>query len=243
MNVLVPVVYNYSHSNMLAIGSFLCAYFTFFTSTWEEYHTGTLYLDYISGPSEGAWAVVLSSLISFFFGPQFWDAQLFGIQIKWIVPLTFIFGGLSTSFTSINRSLAVKKSLSTLLAQLIVPAVYLFSCLFLAFLWIPQQPALAIWFIFLSGFPACFRISSTILAHITKSPLYPFYPIELVPILLITLKFLLPELIGIAVFKSAVIICSIVYFTAMIFIIRDICTFLDINCLSIKHKLQRQKQK
>ena len=29
MNVLVPVVYNYSHSNMLAIGSFLCAYFTF----------------------------------------------------------------------------------------------------------------------------------------------------------------------------------------------------------------------
>ena len=243
MNVLIPVVFNYPHSSVWAVGSFLCAYFAFFTSTWEEYHTGTLYLDYISGPSEGAWSVVICSLVSFWAGPQFWDHRIAGFQIKWIVPLTFILGGISTSLTSINRSHAAKKlklNLSTLLAQLIIPILYFFSCLLLAFLTIPQQSSLATWFIFLSGIPACFRISSTILAHITKCPLPPLYPIELVPLALILCKVCLSPSFPIQfAFKAAAIICSIVYISSMILIIRDICTFLDINCLTIKHKKQK----
>ena len=241
MNVLIPVVYNYSYSSPLALSSFVCAYFVFYTSTWEEYHTGTLFLDYISGPSEGAWSVVLCSLISFCFGPEVWDHQIAGLQIKWIVPLTFVIGGLTTSLTSINRSYAAKRpklALPTLLAQLIIPATYAISCLSLALLWIPQSPDLATWFIFLSGFPACFRISSTILAHLTKSQLSFIYPIELVPFSLFISKLLFPTLLTPFIFKASVIICSIVYFSVMILVIKDICTFLDINCLTIKHKKQ-----
>lgn len=241
MNILIPVVYNYPYSSPLAIGSFICSYFVFYTSTWEEYHTGTLYLDYISGPSEGAWTVVLCSLVSFFIGPQFWDNQILGLQVKWIVPLTFIFGGLTTSITSINRAYASKKStmcLSSLLIQLIVPVSYSFTCLALAIIWLPQAPYLATWFIFLSGFPACFRISSTILAHLTKTPPASLYPIEFVPSFLVCGKLFFPEYFSPFIFKSSVILCSIIYFSTMILVIRDICTFLDINCLTIKHKKQ-----
>lgn len=241
MNVLIPAIFNYPYSSSLAIGSFLCSYFVFYTSTWEEYHTGTLYLDYISGPSEGAWSIVLCSLISFCFGPHFWDHQILGFQIKWIVPFVLIVGGLSTSLTSINRSYIAKKSkltLFALVAQLIIPAAYIFSSLALAFLWIPQASFLATWFIFLSGFPACFRISSTILAHLTETPLPLFYPVELVPFFLVCGKFFFPAFFSTFIFKSSVILCSMIYFSTMILIIRDICTFLDINCLSIKHKKQ-----
>lgn len=242
MNVLIPVVFNYPHSSSLAIGGFLCSYFVFYTSTWEEYHTGTLYLDYISGPSEGAWGVVLCSLISFWFGPQVWDHQILGFQIKWIVPLTFIVGGLSTSLTSINRSYVAKKSSKlsffALLTQLIIPVAYFLSCLALGFLWLPQAPYLATWFIFLSGFPACFRISSTILAHLTKTPLPLLFSVEFVPLFLVFGKFLFPAHISPFIFKACVALSSIIYFSTMILIITDICTFLDINCLSIKRKKQ-----
>lgn len=241
MNVLIPVTFNYPHSSPLALISFLCSYFVFYTSTWEEYHTGTLYLDYISGPSEGAWSIVICSLISFCAGPHFWDHQILGLQIKWFVPITFIIGGLSTSLTSIKRSYIAEKSkltLFALLAQLIIPLVYVVSSLALAYLWIPQAPSLATWFIFLSGFPACFRISSTILAHLTKTPLPLFYTVELVPLFLVCGKFFVPAYFSSFIFKSSVILCSIIYFSTMILIIRDICTFLDINCLSIKHKNQ-----
>lgn len=238
MNVLVPVIYNYSHSSILAVSSFLIAYLTFYTSTWEEYHTGTLFLDLVSGPSEGAWSVVVCSLISFWFGSQVWDSQVFEFQFKWIVPLTFIFGGLSTSFSSLKRAFAASKKSKSyhLLLELMVPVCYILSCFILAFIWIPQNPNLGIWFIFMTGFPACFRISSTILAHITKSPLRPFYPVELVPLLLSVYKLFFASQYDEFVFKVSVIACASFYFTIMILIINDICTFLDINCLSIKHK-------
>lgn len=40
----------------------------FFMSTWEEYHTGTLYLGIVSGPVDGAVVLIVSSLISAFYG-------------------------------------------------------------------------------------------------------------------------------------------------------------------------------
>ncbi|CAE6488329.1 unnamed protein product [Rhizoctonia solani] len=41
-------------------------------STWEEYYTGTLYLGYINGPTEGILIAIGVHLISAFFGPGFW---------------------------------------------------------------------------------------------------------------------------------------------------------------------------
>jgi len=40
----------------------------FYFSTWEEYHTGTLYLGYISGPVEGIFIVLFCFLIAGYAG-------------------------------------------------------------------------------------------------------------------------------------------------------------------------------
>ncbi|OCB88938.1 Choline/ethanolaminephosphotransferase [Sanghuangporus baumii] len=55
-------------------------------STWEEYHTGTLYLGYFNGPTEGVLIACTIHLISAVFGPQIWlrqisSTEVFGIQV------------------------------------------------------------------------------------------------------------------------------------------------------------------
>ncbi|OSX66842.1 hypothetical protein POSPLADRAFT_1175530 [Postia placenta MAD-698-R-SB12] len=45
----------------------------FYLSTWEEYHTGQLFLGYFSGPVEGILMIVVIYLVTGIFGPSFWD--------------------------------------------------------------------------------------------------------------------------------------------------------------------------
>ncbi|KLO08212.1 Choline/ethanolaminephosphotransferase [Schizopora paradoxa] len=56
-------------------------------STWEEYHTGTLYLGYFNGPTEGVLIACAIHVISAVFGPQIWlrPLQSFGL-LKWVSP-------------------------------------------------------------------------------------------------------------------------------------------------------------
>ncbi|KAI5121957.1 hypothetical protein M0805_002028 [Coniferiporia weirii] len=56
-------------------------------STWEEYHTGTLYLGYFNGPTEGVLIACGIHLISAIFGPEIWLHQIksFGI-LSWMTP-------------------------------------------------------------------------------------------------------------------------------------------------------------
>jgi len=56
-------------------------------STWEEYHTGTLYLGYFNGPTEGVLIACVIHLISALFGPQIWlrPLQSYGF-LKWVSP-------------------------------------------------------------------------------------------------------------------------------------------------------------
>lgn len=44
----------------------------FYTSTWEEYHTGVLYLGYINGPTEGIMLACLIMAWSGWAGPSWW---------------------------------------------------------------------------------------------------------------------------------------------------------------------------
>ena len=45
----------------------------FFFSTWEEFHTGTLYLGIISGPVEGIVMLVLTFFFAGLFGVSFFE--------------------------------------------------------------------------------------------------------------------------------------------------------------------------
>jgi hypothetical protein len=235
MAVLIPFIFNLQFNQITLIMA-LFGYMAFYASTWEEYHTGVLYLGYLSGPVEGAWSVVLCSLVSFF-DLKVWDTKIaMGLDLKDVVPIIFILGSIFTVITSIKHSYHCKKdTLISLLKQWIPIVLYFCSCFLLTFL-IPIS--LSKWFIFLTGLPACFRISSTIIAYVTKSPLRTcsFYPLEFIPSSIFALYFILNFDLWMIVFKVAVLISFLVYLSTMLRIIYDICSHLDIYCLSIKKK-------
>ncbi|ORZ08337.1 hypothetical protein BCR42DRAFT_462896 [Absidia repens] len=56
--------------------SLLASLGNFYLSTWDEYHTGVLYLGHFSGPVEGILMLVGIHLISGYFGPTIWELRL-----------------------------------------------------------------------------------------------------------------------------------------------------------------------
>ncbi|KAI0347934.1 Choline/ethanolaminephosphotransferase [Trametopsis cervina] len=48
----------------------------FYLTTWEEYHTGQLYLGVFSGPVEGILLIVVIFIISGVYGPAVWDTPI-----------------------------------------------------------------------------------------------------------------------------------------------------------------------
>jgi ethanolaminephosphotransferase len=53
---------------LIIINPDVAAIVPFYFSTWEEYHTGVLYLGYINGPTEGLIIAVAMSLVSAYAG-------------------------------------------------------------------------------------------------------------------------------------------------------------------------------
>ncbi|KAF8636169.1 hypothetical protein AX17_003741, partial [Amanita inopinata Kibby_2008] len=58
------------------VASLIATHANFYLTTWEEYHTGQLYLGVFSGPVEGIIIVVLIFIITGILGPSFWDQKL-----------------------------------------------------------------------------------------------------------------------------------------------------------------------
>ncbi|KAI9320064.1 CDP-alcohol phosphatidyltransferase-domain-containing protein [Dichotomocladium elegans] len=58
----------------------------FYLSTWEEYHTGILYLGYFSGPVEGVLMLVAIHMISGYYGPGFWSQRMVDVlpMVEWV---------------------------------------------------------------------------------------------------------------------------------------------------------------
>lgn len=65
------------------VASLVATQANFYVSTWEEFHTGTLFLSAFSGPVEGILLVVGVFIITGFKGPGFWDTgvlSFFGLH-------------------------------------------------------------------------------------------------------------------------------------------------------------------
>lgn len=99
----------------------------FYLNTWEEYHTGTLYLSEISGPVEGLLSICAVFLIRYFAGPNFFispladtlPTQLVDFLGRENIPdtptytVTFILGIIMVVFNGIFSYLNVIKSLTS----------------------------------------------------------------------------------------------------------------------------------
>lgn len=66
----------------------------FYTSTWEEYHTHTLFLSKFSGPVEGILIICALYIVTGIFGPEIWKLHLFDLDLSSLGYGTY---GISTS--------------------------------------------------------------------------------------------------------------------------------------------------
>lgn len=73
-------VFKMGYGGMLMMSQFgsVC---NFYMSTWEEYHTHTLYLSEFSGPVEGILMIICVFIITGIFGPDIWEADLFDLDL------------------------------------------------------------------------------------------------------------------------------------------------------------------
>lgn len=74
-------VFQLGYSGYLMIAQF-ASVCNFYTSTWEEYHTHTLFLSSFSGPVEGILMIVTLYIITGIFGPGIWHAKLLQLDLS-----------------------------------------------------------------------------------------------------------------------------------------------------------------
>lgn len=97
------------------------------------------------------------------------------------------------------------------------------------------------WFVLFSGIPSCYRVSLTIIGHLTKSPIPGFLWMDVLPVVVIVMSLLghgtdMPFLHGLLPMQLLVGVVAVFYLCFMRLVIGDLCAHLDINCLTIKRR-------
>lgn len=102
-----------SWATLATLFASLCA---FYLTTWEEYHTGTLYLGIVSGPVEGVLTLCALYATTAFVGGSFWQKPMLetlGLPRPGFLPEVLrdmqfshwylVYGGVMLSFNIIQR--------------------------------------------------------------------------------------------------------------------------------------------
>ncbi|KAK2465438.1 hypothetical protein APHAL10511_002792 [Amanita phalloides] len=184
------------------VASLIATHANFYLTTWEEYHTGQLYLAVFSGPVEGILIVVLIYSITGIYGPAFWDRSLSSL-LPFLAPLLaqihvpflakslhdlplnvlfMLFGMIGLGFNIITSYHNVRKWPRQKSASSLHPLILLLPFLFppLAhLLWLSQSQTLLhsplfLPFICAWGLQFAHQVGRMILSHVTKMP-YPMW--------------------------------------------------------------------
>ncbi|MCJ1226147.1 hypothetical protein MMC12_002796 [Toensbergia leucococca] len=240
---------------------------TFYIQTWDEYHTQTLTLGLISGPVEGI--LMLCAVYAFTAvkgGGSFWQQPMlptlgvakFSVIPESIYELPFnewnmVYGGIVLLINTIQSAMNVmevrRKRGQPVGAPLFGLLPY-FVTWTLAPLYLYLNPIILnhhlIPFIFYVGLINAYAVGQIIIAHLTKSPDFPFQNILTMPLGLAALDSLgpavglWPSALGDGTYQIAFVFLCLglavgVYGSFVYDIITTICDFLDIWCLTIKH--------
>ncbi|KAJ1565790.1 hypothetical protein HK405_011599, partial [Cladochytrium tenue] len=177
----------------------LCVFPTlvnFYVNTWEEYHTGTLFLSQFSGPIEGMFVLIIAMVVRFACGPD-----MFTRPLKDLVPLevarflggkaatvleyppsilVFASGILMIVLNGIGSSINVAKAVRARGKSMFTPFLGLlpvFGTSLGLTVWLAISPTIAsvhlLPFILLATFLLGHQVFQIILAHVAKRP-YPY---------------------------------------------------------------------
>ncbi|PIA14151.1 Choline/ethanolaminephosphotransferase [Coemansia reversa NRRL 1564] len=234
----------------------------FYMATMEEYHTHVLFLGYFSGPVEGILCFSLAAVATGMYGPAFWATDLVGLmplpqtlaaQLPQLTLAHSVVVGMGlalvptvyTSFSNIARACREQ--------QKSVPAAFSDAVPFAASIgsvvvWLAVSPDVRsnhlVLFLGFVGFAFSYIVGRVIVAHVTGAP-FPKLNRMHIPIFVGTANALAPTFGAAKIFDAhneVVLIWVCLAYTGAQYahfaleVIDTICSYLDINCLTIKHK-------
>ncbi|KAI0384117.1 CDP-alcohol phosphatidyltransferase [Hypomontagnella monticulosa] len=251
----------------------LCPCLPMFFSTWETYHTHTLYLGYVNGPTEGLLIACSVMAISGFYGPGIWTEPivnivgkdyLFGydelvgnhsIRDVWIL---IIVGSLLLGhmpFCVLNVVKARRRNNLPVLPvflEWIPMAIYTISIgawLYSPYSTLMRENHLVLFCLTMS---LVFGRMTTkmILAHLTRQP-FPYWTVMLAPLVGGAVLGNLPRLgfpqitadLELYYLWAYFVFAAVVYFRWAFLVTNSICNFLGINCLTIPHEKQLENKR
>lgn len=234
-----------------------------FFSTWETYHTHTLYLGVFNGPTEGIILACTLMILSGYYGTSIWtkritelighdmyigNYEIFGtksIQDIWVPMILFTFFGIHLPFCVINVIKARRKhKLPVLPVFLEWAPITVYTLSIGAWLYSPYSTLMAenhlVLFCIAMSFVFGRMTTKIILAHLTRQP-FPYWTVMLAPLVGGAVLGNLPRIGLPAISASAelwylrayLIFAIIVYFRWAFLVINSICSYLGVNCLTI----------
>lgn len=231
-----------------------------FFSTWETYHTHTLYLGAFNGPTEGLIIACLAMVVSGYLGPQIWQyrvADYLGypevlgaltFRDLWvrIILLAFFTAHLPSCIWNVAQARRRQNlPLWPVFLEWIPMAVFTASCA--AWLGSPYSILLRenhlLVFCLTLSFVFGRLTTKIILHHLTHLP-FPYGTVSLVPLAIGGIMAWLP-LFGYDPVSPTferwyiygyLVFAMVQYFVWAVRVINRICEVLDINCLTIKKR-------
>lgn len=170
----------------------------FYCSTWEEYHTHTLFLSQFSGPVEGILMICIVFTLTGILGPDVWTIELFSIDLSsiglgktsvdmsliyCIIGLTSLYFNIAQAlqnvgkyYKKINNGNPEKAKKSTELAQKgMYPFVAYYSAVAIILYLYPEVLSIHGLPLFFSiGLTIAFSVGRIILAHLTLQS-FPYF--------------------------------------------------------------------
>jgi ethanolaminephosphotransferase len=231
-----------------------------FFSTWETYHTHTLYLGYFNGPTEGLIIACSFMALSGYFGPHIWKEsisdllghkEIFGdytvIDI-WIPVLLFSFfvAHLPECVRNVVKARRAK-GLPVAPVFLDWTPMVIYTSAVGAWLYSPYSNLLKderlVLFCLTMSFVFGRMTTKIILAHLTRQP-FPYWTVMLAPLIGGALLANLPRfgyqqitaVQELWYLRAYFVFALVVYFRWAFLVINSICNYLGINCLTITPK-------
>lgn len=233
-----------------------------FFSTWETYHTHTLYLGYFNGPTEGLLIGTLMMAAAGYYGPEiyarpvaeyFGHPELFGDSSSLDLWVVITLGAFFTAHlpACVYNVVQVRrhKGLPVLpvfleWGQMIVFTTAAFTWLYSPYSFLLSENRLVLFAVTIS-FVFGRMTTKIILSHLTKQP-FPRATVLIIPLVGGAVLGNLPRLGFPMVSKGAelwylrayLVFAFIAYTHWALFVVDRITTFLNINCLTIKKEVR-----
>jgi hypothetical protein len=244
----------------------------FYLTTWEEYHTGTLFLSSFSGPVEGILIVVGFYVVTFFTGPQFWHSGLIdlvgvreSVRDLGLPPQLddmtlndayLVFAAIGLFFNIHQASSHViaarRKQNKPLLPAVtqVLPFAFFYSTLLI---WIWLSPSILYEHVLplatATGVSFAFTVGRMITAHVTNQSFPLWNPLLLLPTVGILTHAIARYVdwnlrsVDFATVWAGVGLSIGVYGCFIAEVIYEITSYLDIGCLYIKHPIDSANKK